>query len=79
METSIFVTDLAQQFFLSGVGPSHPVAAPRRVARAGTHGFFLILGLSFPTSYRHEAPRLKDWTDLLRWPSGLTSLSFKAC
>jgi hypothetical protein len=41
METSIFVTDLAQQFFLSGVGPSHPVvAAPLRVARAGTHGFF---------------------------------------
>ena len=60
METSIFVTDLAQQFFLSGVGPSHPVAAPLRVARAGTHGFFLILGLSFPTSYCHEAPRLKD-------------------
>ena len=40
METSIFVPDLAQQFFLSGVGPSHPVAAPLRVARAGTHGFF---------------------------------------
>ena len=28
METSIFVTDLAQQFFLSGVGPSHPLLLP---------------------------------------------------
>ena len=30
METSIFVTDLAQQFSLSVVGPSHPVVVPLR-------------------------------------------------
>jgi hypothetical protein len=40
METSIFVTDLAQQFSLSLVGPSHPVVVPLRVARAGRRGFF---------------------------------------
>ena len=39
METSIFVTDLAQQFSLSVVGPSHPVVVPLRVARAGRRGF----------------------------------------
>jgi hypothetical protein len=32
METSIFVTDLAQQFSLSVVGPSHPVVVPLGVA-----------------------------------------------
>jgi hypothetical protein len=37
-----FVTDLAQQFSLSVVGPSRPVAVPLRVARAGRRG------LSFP-------------------------------
>ena len=35
-----FVTDLAQQFPLSVVGPSHPVVVPLRVARAGRHEFF---------------------------------------
>jgi hypothetical protein len=39
METSIFVTDLAQQFSLSVGGPSHPVVVPLRVARAGRRGF----------------------------------------
>jgi hypothetical protein len=39
METSIFVTDLAQQFSLSVVGPSHPVVVPLRVARARRGGF----------------------------------------
>jgi hypothetical protein len=39
METSIFVTDLAQQFSLSVVCPSHPVVVPLRVARAGKRGF----------------------------------------
>jgi hypothetical protein len=29
METSIFVNDLAQQFFLSVVGLIHPVVVPR--------------------------------------------------
>jgi hypothetical protein len=40
METSIFVTDLAQRFSLSVVGPSHPGVVPLRVARAGRRGFF---------------------------------------
>ena len=39
METSIFVTDLAQQFSLSVVGPSHLVVVLLRVARAGERGF----------------------------------------
>jgi hypothetical protein len=39
METSIFVIDVAQQFSLSVVGPSHPVVVPLRVARAGRRGF----------------------------------------
>jgi hypothetical protein len=38
METSIFVTDLAQQFSLSVVGPSHPVVVRLRVARARRGG-----------------------------------------
>jgi hypothetical protein len=46
METSIFVTDWAQQFSLSVVGPSHAVVVPLWVAEhAGAD--FLILGLSF--------------------------------
>ena len=40
METSIFVTDLAQQFSLSVVGPSHPVVVPLGVVRVGRRGFF---------------------------------------
>lgn len=39
METSIFVTDLVQQFSLSLVRPSHLVVVPLRVARAGRRGF----------------------------------------
>jgi hypothetical protein len=39
METSIFVTDLAQQFSLSVVSPSHPVVVPLWLARAGMLGF----------------------------------------
>jgi hypothetical protein len=35
METSIFVTDLAQQFSLSLVGRSHPVVIPRWPKQAG--------------------------------------------
>jgi hypothetical protein len=47
METSIFVTDLAQQFSLSVVGPSHPVVVPLRVGPSTQGRIFLILGLSF--------------------------------
>jgi hypothetical protein len=47
-------TDLAQQFSLSGVGLSHPVVVPLRVAREAGAGFF-ILGLSFPQC--PEAPK----------------------
>ena len=39
METSILVTDLAQQFSLSLVGPSHPIVIPLRVARAGRRAY----------------------------------------
>ena len=35
METSIFVTDLAQQFSLSVVGLIHPVVVPRWPKQAG--------------------------------------------
>jgi hypothetical protein len=45
METSIFVTDLAQQFSLPAVGPSHPIGVPRWPEQASAN--FLILGLSF--------------------------------
>ena len=44
-DTSIFVTDLAQQFSLSVVGPSHPIGVPRWPEQASAN--FLILGLSF--------------------------------
>ena len=53
METSIFITDLAQQFSLSVVGPSHPLSGWPEQAGAD----FLIFGLSFlfkwmnPSSY----------------------------
>jgi hypothetical protein len=39
METSIFVTDLAQQFPLSVGGHLSPCCRPLRVARAGRRGF----------------------------------------
>jgi hypothetical protein len=45
METSILVTDLAQQFSLSVVGPSHSVVVCGWPEQAGAD--FLILGLSF--------------------------------
>jgi len=51
METSIFVSDLAQQFSLSVVGPSHPVVVPLRVARAGRRGF----------SDQHVTTLLQEW------------------
>ena len=38
METSIFVTDVAQQFSLSVGGPSHPIVVPLRVARTSVTG-----------------------------------------
>ena len=40
METSIFGTDLAQQFSLSVGGHLSPCCRPLRVARAGRRGFF---------------------------------------
>jgi hypothetical protein len=40
METSIFVSDLAQQFSLSVVGPSHPVVVPRWPKQAGATASF---------------------------------------
>jgi hypothetical protein len=69
METSIFVTDLAQQFSLSVVGPSHPVVVPLRVARAGRRGFsdprsFLPFSLSaacLKFCQTHVTTLLQEW------------------
>jgi hypothetical protein len=64
METSIFVTDLAQQFSLSVGGPSHPVVVPLRVARAGRRGFS-DLGLSFLSACQQLASSFSHFASAL--------------